>query len=43
MEAYELTVDIIILCLATPPNKSLCQSVIKYLSAEDIRMISREL
>lgn len=33
MEAYEITVDIIILNLANPANKSLAESIIKFLDA----------
>lgn len=43
MEAYELTVDIIVQVLANPANKGLSQSVIKYLAVEDIKAISLEL
>ena len=43
MEAYELTVDIIVLCLASPAHNSLSQSVIQFLEAEDLRKISEEL
>jgi methylmalonyl-CoA mutase cobalamin-binding subunit len=43
MEAYELTVNIILLCLAAPAHKALSQSVIKYLHPDDIKKISEEL
>lgn len=40
MEAYEITVDIIISSLSNPAHKSLMQTVIKFLDNNDIEAIS---
>lgn len=40
MEASQITIDIIILTLANPSNKSLSQKVVNFLDADDLRILS---
>ena len=40
MEAYSLTIDIIVIALANPSNKSLSQKVVNFLDADDLKMLS---
>lgn len=40
MEASKITIDIIILALANPTNKSLAQLVVNFLDADDLKILN---